>query len=850
MSDFKNKSVGAVGRRKLLSLNGDWILEEAGAGRSYPATVPGSVHTDLIDAGTIPDPFFSTNELDLQWISEKDWIYRRSFEIDSSFAPDGKIALVCEGLDTVATVRLNGKIVGTAENMFRNYDFDVTDVLVPGTNTVEVKFFSPSRKGRKKSLEIPYEIAGSEYHWPLGQDTITYRNQLRKAQYQFGWDWAPCLPTLGIWKDIYLISYGRAILDHVVTRQKFDGSDVNLEIISHVRSLATGSFSIKAVLERSAVEDGKSAADTSSKEIKLSPGMRICPLDMRVGSPDLWHPNGYGGQTLYTLKVMLMDGDKILDIKLFRIGFRKIELVRKPDRKGESFFFRVNGVPVFAKGANWVPADSFPSRITSEKYEFILQSAADANMNMLRVWGGGIYESDIFYDLCDEKGIMVWQDFLFACCAYPATPEFLKNVREEVRCQVRRLGNHASLALWCGNNENEGVWKWWGRNREHAALVKNDYRRLQKMLAKTCGEEDDSRPFHPASPFPEGKENIGDEHVWHVGSRREPFSDYLKVKPRFVSEFGFQSFPSVHTVGSMVSKEDLNISTPAIEHHQRKKGWNPLLMDYICMNFRFPSSIEQICYLSQLNQALAMKTAVEHWRRSKPWTMGTLYWQYNDCWPAVSWAGIDYNLNWKALQYFARHFYAPLLVSFLEKDDSVDIWLTSDYSKPVAGSIIIQIWRTDGELLDSLEEPFRLRSQQNIKMTSLTFKRILKYGNKKDNTVLHAKIVGADSSACNTHVLVPYKYLDLRQPDIEYSSDSKKNEIVLSAKKPAFFVKLDSPGGTVAFKDNYFNLFPDSHLSLPHGKFSAGRDMPFTHKLELTSLADVHCSSSENESID
>lgn len=539
MSKKKFKSIETVDkRRNILDLSGDWRVEESETGKSYAATVPGCVHTDLMNAGIIPDPFYSTNELDLQWISEKNWTYRKIFELDESFTAKKKTFLVCEGLDTVATVKVNGKIAGSSENMFRRYDFDVTALLIPGINTVEVKFSSPFKSGKKKSLEIPYEVAGSEYHWPLGHDTITHRNQLRKAQYQFGWDWAPCLPTMGIWKDIYLLAHDRVRLDYVEIRQKFEGKDVNLEIISHIDSRETGSFKIKAVLERSATEGIKRDDTISCKKIELAPGMRLCPLVMPISEPALWYPNGYGEQALYPLKVIIMDGDEILDVKQFKIGFRKIELVQKPDKKGESFFFKVNGVPVFAKGANWVPADSFPTRITAEKYEFLLQSAADANMNMLRVWGGGIYESDFFYDLCDKKGIMIWQDFLFACCAYPATREFLENVKEEVRHQIRRLDSHPCIALWCGNNENEGIWKWWSRNEEHEKLVKRDYEKLQTMLSQTCKSEDDSRPFHPASPFPGGKENTGDEHFWGIGTR-EPFSGYLKVKPRVLKTCHF-----------------------------------------------------------------------------------------------------------------------------------------------------------------------------------------------------------------------------------------------------------------------------------------------------------------------
>ncbi len=418
-------------------------------------------------------------------------------------------------------------------------------------------------------------------------------------------------------------------------------------------------------------------------------------------------------------------------------------------------------IPIFAKGANWIPADSFPSRITREKYARLVRDAAAANMNMLRVWGGGIYESDKFYDLCDELGILVWQDFMFACCAYPATPEFLRNIREEMKHQMRRLKSHACLALWCGNNENEGVWKWWSRSKAHEKLVKRDYKRLQTEIARTCAIEDPGRPFTPASPFPGGNESVGDEHFWWVGGRREPFSEHLKLRPRFVSEFGFQSFPNIRTLRKAAGGKDLNLSSPAVEHHQRKKGWNGLLMDYICSNFRMPATPDRICYLSQLNQALAMKTAVEHWRRCRPRTMGALYWQFNDCWPAVSWAGIDSGLKWKALHYFARRFFSPLLVSLVEHGDALETWICSDLPRPVEGTITTQLWRTDGKLLDSISIPFKAKPHESRKISR-----------------------------------------------IKCSVGTNGMEVRLATDIPALFVRLDCGSPGPHFSDNYFSLFP------------------------------------------
>ncbi len=820
---------------RTMTLNGKWHIKEYDGNVECPATAPGCVHTDLLAAGKIPDPFFSTNELQTQWISDRDWTYSRTFRIDGDPGPAKKRLLECEGLDTIAAVRINGKLAGATENMFRRYVFDISDMVIPGENSIEIRFSSPFKAGELKSLQIPYEVAGSEYHWPLGQERITHRNQLRKAQYQFGWDWGPCLPTAGIWRDICVIEPEHAYIEYVTTSQSFTSSGVTLSIQTYVDAVSSGAVILRGALKDS---EGKVIGECAAKRLTLKSGKRKISLVMEVVNPARWYPNGYGGQPLHALELSIADDDgKMLDSKCVKIGFRDIKLVRERDKDDESFYFTVNGIPVFAKGANWLPADSFPSRITAEKYQFLLRSAADANMNMLRVWGGGLYESDLFYDLCDELGILVWQDFLFACCAYPATSEFLGNVKEEVTHQIRRLSSHACVALWCGNNENEGVWRWWSRNKKHEVLVKKDYRRLQNMLGHTCKLEDPSRPFTPASPFPGGKQNIGDEHFWGVGSKREPFSDYLKVKPRFVSEFGFQSFPNFRTVKDMAAPHNINPGSPEIEHHQRKSGWNALLIDYICANFRLPSSMEHICYLTQLNQALAMKTAVEHWRRSKPWTMGALYWQFNDCWPAISWSGIDYNLNWKALHHFARRFFAPLLASCVEEGANVQVWLTSDVIQPVDGNVLVELWRTDGSILDTFEKSFKLQKLGNKRIMTLKQEQLFTHGNTRENSILRVKAIGGGLSSENTHVFAPYKHLDLMEADINCSTHHAKREVILTTRKPALFVEVDAVDGGFVFPDNYVHLFPGTEVVLSYRPTTGGPQEPLTGKLKITPLA-------------
>lgn len=794
----------------IIDLNGNWILNEAGKEDNYPATVPGCVHTDLLSAGVIKDPFFSTNELDAQWIGEKDWVYRREFQVNAAFLSAKRKILVCEGIDTVASLRINGTHIGDTENMFRRHTFDISPMLRKGLNTLEVMFTSPMKSGLERSLKIPYEVPGSEYHWGFEHDNITHRNQLRKAQYQYGWDWAPCLPSAGIWKDIYIQGCDTAYIEHLACSQSFEGGTAILEVEAHINSSAGTEIGLEAVLSG----PDKTQAASACKKFQIADDCHKHTLALTVSNPDLWNPNGYGKQPLYTLELKLRKGTDTIDIKKCRIGLRKLRLIHGKGANGGDFHFEINGNAVFAKGANWVPADTFPARVSQEKYSFLLRSAADANMNMLRVWGGGIYESEKFYDLCDELGILVWQDFLFACCAYPATKDFLDNVDAEVRHQIRRLKHHACLAIWCGNNENEGVARVWGRSKSHTELLEKDYAALQQVLAKACAEEDSSRTYWPASPHVD-ETGAGDTHDWNIGYNREPFANYRKVVSDFASEFGFSSFPSMATVQGMVLPEDRNPSSMPFEYHQRKKDLNGILMDYLCTNFRLPSNMEVIILLTQINQALAMKAAVEHFRRKKPDTMGALYWQYNDCWPAVSWAGIDYLSRWKAVHYFARRFFSPLLLSILDKADTVEIHLTNDLPHQVKGRFVVQVWQTDGQLLEETTHEFHIGADGNLKSAEIPIKHIFRHGNRKTNTVLHVKTLNCIYSSENIHFFAPFKYLELEDPEIQLSMDNDSG-LFIKASRPAFFVVLKMKDESQVPCDNFFHLFPGKKHHLPH----------------------------------
>jgi beta-mannosidase len=649
------------------SLAGKWQFRESQPspehgtedGEWLAAQVPGSVHTDLMALGRIPDPFVGDNELDVQWVAERDWEYRLTFRPSPDLLAEEHVALVCDGLDTLADVTLNGRLLGQAQNMFRRYQWDVTGVLSTGENELRVRFSSPVNYVRPRQAEQPLKspsqaIAGGSY--------------LRKAPCQFGWDWGPQLPPSGIWKDIHLAGYSVARLDDVHLRQRH-ADDGTVTVRAEVAVERWQADDLKVVLGVTA-PGGQTWEETRFLcKQSASPSIFEDILEIQISNPQLWWPNGLGTQPLYDVAVALYQGDTLHDRRSFQLGLRTLELRQEPDAFGTSFTFVVNGVPIFAKGANWIPADSFPARISDGYLEHLIRSTAQANMNMLRVWGGGFYEEERFYDLCDRHGILVWQDFIFACSIYPDDDAFVENVRAEAVDNVRRLRHRASLALWCGNNEMEWGWDQWGwDNLEHKRFKEAYDRMFHELLPEICAVEDPDRPYWPSSPSsntpfvsPNGV-RAGDTHNWEVWHGNRPFEAYREHHSRFVSEFGFQSLPSLETVRTYADEADWNMTSYIMEHHQRNAAGNSKIINYMTDHFRLPKDFESLIYLTQLLQAEAVRIGVEYWRRS-PCTSGALYWQLNDCWPVASWASLDYFGRWKALHYAARRFYAPVLLS-------------------------------------------------------------------------------------------------------------------------------------------------------------------------------------------
>ena len=669
-----------------ITLNGLWKMREAGestdgtAQREYTAEVPGSVLSVLLDAGAIPDPYVGRNEYAARELFCRDYWFWREFELDSEFLENEEISLVCLGLDTLAKISINGKEVFYADNMHRRWEIPVKDVLRPGKNELRILFLSAlnyiDEYSYGENKEIQYVPCGA----------MKGNQLIRKAHSMFGWDWGPQLPDMGIFRDIFLEGWtGRKILD-VRIHQKYDPKKA--DSAAEIRIFAEFSSDEKKA------ENQKIRvwiADEETGEIQADLREDLGNFDFWEGEfvlehPRLWWPNGYGEQPLYTVHMVLENPDGSVKQEQKRtIGIRTLTVSRERDEWGREFAFMVNGVKLFAMGANYIPEDCIYSRITEERQKYLLTSAKRAHFNCIRVWGGGYYPSDTFYELCDRLGLIVWQDLMFACNVYDATEAFLENCRQEVIDNVKRLRHHPCLGLWCGNNEIESAWHHWEDFQKESMYLRADYIKLfEQVLPRAVKEHDPDTFYWPSSPSSGGcfddpdAESDGDCHYWDVWHGQKPFTDYRKHCFRFCSEFGFQSFPCLKTVKAFAEPEDWNIFSRVMESHQKNDAANGKILYYLSENFCYPSDFEQFLYVSQVLQAMAIQYGVEHWRRNRGRCMGTLYWQLNDNWPAASWSSIDYFGRWKALHYLARRFFAPMASSIAVNGQRAELFLENE----------------------------------------------------------------------------------------------------------------------------------------------------------------------------
>ncbi|MCR4440033.1 MAG: hypothetical protein QHJ34_11405 [bacterium] len=815
-------------------LHQGWQFRKVGEQDWHPATVPGCVHTDLLACGLIGDPFYRDKELKMQWIGEVDWEYACSFVVDSALLESERCDLVFEGLDTYATVVLNGTKVLEADNMFRHWRVPCKELLHEGENTLHVRFRSPIQEVMPRLKAAPARL-------PAANDPVGTSPYTRKAPYHYGWDWGPRLVTCGIWRPVYLEGWnGARIASLQLLPHKVSSKEAALSAWVEVES--TGTAEATLVLKS---RDG--GVPTIQKSFRLAQGDNVLPVEMKIAKPRLWWPNGLGEQALYTIEVELLRDARLIARKSCTTGIRSLELRQLPDQWGKSFTFVVNGVPVFAKGGNWIPADNFLNRVEGQRYRHLLTSCRDVGMNMLRVWGGGVYEDETFYRLCDELGLMVWQDFMFSCSQYPGDAAFLENVRQEAICQVKRLRHHPCIVLWCGNNEMEWGWHSWGWREQLPATAWADYEAIfHKLLPEVCQQHDASRPYWPSSPSSNlqaepNSPNFGDMHYWGVWHAAAPFEEYQKQAPRFMSEYGFQSFPELRTVEAFTLPEDRDIASPVMMVHQKHPRGNQLIREYLLRDYPPPKHFSAFLYVSQILQAEGIKRGAEHLRRLMPRCMGSLYWQIDDCWPVASWSSIDYFGRWKALHYYARRFYAQLLVSPSEEDGTLKIYVVSDKKRQSRATLAVRLMDVAGKVLFSDARKVIAQPQSSKVVWQAPVSELLS-GHDPKGVFLHCALVeGEQPVSSNLHFFVPPKERKLPRPQLSLRCEEGDQHfiVLVGSDVLARHVYLSTAEADGFFSDNFFDVLPGETVRVsftPRGPLGLEE---FKQQLRAVSLVDA-----------
>ena len=783
------------------TLNGTWQLSAGHRSlESVDMQIPGTVLSGLLAAGKIKDPFYRTNEDATRALFWKDYVFTRTFDVDEELLAQQHIVLVCEGLDTLAEISINGTFLAKTDNMHRTWKFQAKKLLHPGKNEIQIVFRSVLRFIE----DYPYEAHKKINYIPCG--SMKGNQLLRKAHSMFGWDWGPQTIDAGIFRDIYLQGYSHARIEDIRIHQQH-AKNVSVQTSITLSESVPGQ---KLCVELS--EDG--ADKPLQTKLCKTNADGVAAVDFVIENPKLWWPNDYGDQPLYIVRTTLLDEDGTsLESITRRIGLRTLTISQEKDEWGNEFAFCVNGVKIFTRGGNYIPDDCLYTRITEKKLDYILESCRRAHFNCVRVWGGGYYPSDAFYDLCDEKGLIVWQDLMYACNAYDVTDAFAENCRQETYDNVRRLRHHASLGLWCGNNEIESAWDHWGDFQKETPYLRADYIRLfEEVLPKAVQEADGETFYWHSSPSSGGcfdnpdDANRGDTHYWDVWHGQKPFTDYRKYFFRFCSEFGFQSFPCAKTVNSFTLEDDRNIFSRVMESHQKNDAANGKMLYYLSENLRYPKDLTHLLYASQVLQGMAIKYGVDHWRRNRGRCMGTLYWQINDDWPAPSWSSIDYFGRWKALHYMAQKFYTPHAVSMTLEDHRCHVYFSNESFETTEYSLTLSIRDLSGNVLETYETKGNSPAFSAIETAVVD---ICSWEDQKDDVFLEAVIHTKDQKVLkDVETLVPYKYLNLKSPVISTEAEETNDAFILHISSDCFapFVALDFDDADVIFSDNFFHL--------------------------------------------
>ena len=811
-----------------LNLAGTWTLTQADKPSvTCPVAVPGGIYTALYDAKLIPDPYFAQNERLTQWPGRADWRFTRSFTLTAEFAAANDITLRLEDVDCFATVKVNGHEVGRTANRFQRYDFEVKPWLKIGENTIEALFESTERISYAESnkYDRAYNIANA---------TVRQINLVRTVQCHGGWDWGITQMEMGFMGTVKLVASDVARIDYVYTTQDFakDWSSAAVTVTVEAMSPKGGETELMVALGDIA----------QTERIMLAPGANKVSLTFNVKNPKLWWPVGYGDQPLYPLTVRLGDATVAK-----RIGLRKAEVCNEEDaepdpetgKRGKPMVVAINGRRIFCKGADWIPCDAFENRQTSARYRDLLDSAVAANMNMLRVWGGGQFEHPAFYELCDEKGILIWHDFMFSCATYPGDERFMAGVRKELAHQLRNLRDYASIALWCGDNECIGAAGWFGKEQKEENIKLCVAR--TKELEKLCAEYDPTRCFWPSSPclgpsnYGDGwkDDSSGDMHFWQVWFGDKAFSHYFTVRPRFCSEFGFQSYPTKEEALTFVTSDQLNPTAPDFFYHQKSPNGNKFIIQMIMRNFRFPEGVDAMLYLSHVQQAMAIRTAVEAWRHLQPRCMGIIYWQMNNNWPVASWSSLDYSGKWKPLHYNMKRAYAPVAISAAPKwgaPETIEVWAVNDHDAVFEGIASLDLWTFNGERKSFASIPVKIAPRAAVKVGAYPLVAFGEEAARKASFLrmrLDGRAGAVTETVSNEWMFGLFKDCDLAKTEVWTTCAEKDGKFIVTLKsdKPAFFVWANVWQTRGEFDDNAFTLYPNEPRTITF----TPKDLGLTH---------------------